>query len=84
MRNYEKLREQDQRDVYGMAYANNQALHYSTKTTTCKDPLLCLLCMESARLAVQWYRPRIEKRVVESIIDAYDVRCNMTHISSDD
>lgn len=83
MRDWEKVREQDARDARAMALANSSYLHYSTNTKPCQDPLTCRLCTESARLAVQHYRPIIETRVVESLMSAYNVRCKLTHVGGD-
>lgn len=83
-RNWQTMREQDQNDIRTMAMTNSSALHYCTMTKHCGDPLNCTLCMESARLAVQHYRPIIEKRVVGTLMDAYDVRCRLPHPGGDD
>jgi hypothetical protein len=84
MRDYQKLKEQDAIDARRMAYANSQYLHHSTKTPHCTNVLECLLCTESARLAVQHYRPIIEDRVVATIMDLYNIRCRLPHPGSDD
>lgn len=82
-RDYERLRKQDAEDIRSMAYTNTGPLHYSTKTPPCANPLDCLLCMESARLAVQFLRPILEKRVVESLMETYGVRCKLPHPGGD-
>lgn len=72
-RDYERLREQDRRDVEQMAWANRGALHHSTKTPECTDATRCGLCSNAARLAVQHYRPRLEKRFVEQVGQMFNV-----------
>lgn len=83
MRNYHELAKQDSDDAMSIAYKISSPLHFSTKTEKCIDPLTCLLCKESARLVIQNYRQIIEARVVESLMDAYNVRCTMPHPGGD-
>ena len=79
VRDYEKLRTQDKRDAQSMAYVISAPLHHCVGTPQCSDPPGCDLCSNAARLAVQHYRPVIERRVVQSLMDSYDVRCPMPH-----
>lgn len=83
MRNYERLREQDARDVITMTHVISTPLHYTTKTKQCSDPTACPMCSNAARLAVQHYRPIIERRVIEQINRQFDVRCTMSHPGGD-
>jgi len=82
-RDYQRLTTQNEQDVLNMAHANSAPLHYCTQTAQCEDPTTCPLCFAAARLAVQFYRPIIEKRVVESLMTAYDVRCTLPHPGGD-
>jgi hypothetical protein len=82
-RNYVQLQEQDKRDIIGMAYANSRVLHYSTGTIQCENPTQCMLCTESARLAIQWYRPLLEERFVRNIQAFYGITCPIPHLSLD-
>lgn len=78
-RDYQRLREQDARDEHAMAFSISAPLHHCTKTPKCEDPTQCRLCSNAARLAVQHYRPIIEKRTVEVFIQYFDAGCNMPH-----
>lgn len=82
-RDYVNLHTKDMDDIRTMARANSSALHYSTKTPTCESPTSCMLCMQSARLAVQHYRLIIETRVVKSLMDAYGIKCDLPHPGGD-
>jgi len=79
MRDYERLRERDLRDMEDMAYKNRNPLHHSTGIPLCEHPRDCKLCTNAARLAIQHYRPILERRVVEHIMSEYDVRCEFPH-----
>lgn len=83
VRDFERLTRQDSEDARRMAYANQQFLHYSTNTPCCTDVMSCRLCTESSRLAVQYLRPRIEERVISSIMDLYNIRCDLPHPGGD-
>lgn len=78
-RNYERLQEQDEADTRAMANANSAPLHYTTSTPQCKVPTDCPMCWNAARLSVQWYRERIELRVVNSLMDLYNIKCEFPH-----
>lgn len=56
-----------------MAWANRSPLHHCVGTPTCEDPTRCALCSNAARLAVQHYRSRLEKRFVEQVGRVFDV-----------
>lgn len=83
MRDYQKLQEQDRKDIATLAHRNKQPLHYCTGTTQCTDPMKCDMCYNAARLAVQIYRPLLEERVVQGIMRSYDVRCTLPHPGGD-
>lgn len=83
-RDYARLRAEDKRDADRMAYANSAFLHHCVGTPQCVTPIECPLCSNAARLAVQHYRPIIEKRMVEKLMSEYDVRCQMAHVGGDD
>lgn len=82
-RSFNQLRDMDADDARRMAYAISQPLHYCTGTPQCKDPLRCPMCKDATRLAVQWYRPVLERRVVETIQSLYGITCQMSHPGSD-
>lgn len=79
IRDYQRLKRQDSEDAVRMAYANSSYLHHCTNTTQCQDAVECDMCMNAARLAVQHYRPIIEKRTVEVSIRYFDAGCKMPH-----
>ena len=83
MRDYQRLRSEDARDVSTRAHSISSPLHYSNGTPQCKDPTQCKTCYNAARLAVQHYRPIIEKRVVQHMVHHYDAGCTMPHPGSD-
>lgn len=83
LRDYQKLRKQDVADAERMARSISPYLHHSINQPNCPNPLLCLLCTNAARLAVQHYRPIIEKRVVESLMENYNVSCTLPHPGGD-
>lgn len=78
-RDYQQLQEQDRRDAERMAWANRSYLHHCTGTITCVDATTCDLCSNAARLAVQHYRPIIEKRTVQTFIDYFNAGCTFPH-----
>lgn len=78
-RNFERLKEQDRRDAQQMAYAISAPLHHTTGTRQCADPTECAMCSNAARLAVQHYRPIIERRTVHTFVDYFGAGCTMPH-----
>lgn len=82
-RDYQKLKLQDAADAEQMALSISPYLHHSINRSSCQNPLLCLLCTNVARLAVQHYRPIMEQRVVQSVMDMYNVRCTRPHPGDD-
>lgn len=83
MRDYAKLRGQDADDGRWLARRISAALHHCAETPQCTDPTACRLCANAARLAVQEYRGVIERRVVASLMSAYDVQCDRPHPGGD-
>ncbi len=84
MRDYEALRVQDKADADRMARANSSFLHHCMQTIQCADPTVCVLCSNAARLAVQHYRPIIEKRMIEDLTRRYDARRGGPYLSMDE
>lgn len=82
-RDYQRLQEQDKKDAQKMAFAISTYLHHSTGIPNCEDPNQCLMCSNATRLAVQHYRPIMEQRVVQSVMDMYNVSCNLPHPGGD-
>lgn len=82
-RDYAALRESDRRDAEAMAYAISTPLHNTTDVPWCERPTECPLCSNAARLAVQHYRPIIERRIIESLTRAYGAGCAMPHPGDD-
>lgn len=82
-RDYQALKNQDQNDVRTMAWSIHTYLHFCTETPTCEDPTQCKMCFNAARLAVQHYRPIIEKRTVRRFVDYFDAGCTMSHPGGD-
>lgn len=82
-RDYDRLRAQDKQDVNRMARTNSSYLHHSVGTPQCADPTVCKLCHNAARLAVQYYRPVIEKRIVGRLVEEYDAGCSGPHFGDD-
>ena len=82
-RDYDRLRAEDKRDVDLMARTNTSYLHHSVGTPQCSDPTVCALCHNAARLAVQHYRPIIEKRIVGRLVEEYDAGCKAHHPGDD-
>lgn len=77
-RDYEHLARLDEDDALWLSRMISHPLHFTTNTQDCGSKP-CSMCSNAARLAVQSLRPRIEKRVVESIQNLYDVHCDRPH-----
>lgn len=82
-RDYKALRRDDELDATAMAWAIQNALHYCIKIPPCKDATRCVVCSNAARLAVQHYRPIIEKRVVDRLVNYYGAGCTGPHPGDD-
>lgn len=83
MRDYQALRDRDARDAHALSYTLSAPLRHCVGTSQCKHPPDCPMCSNAARLAVQTYRPIIERRMVEHIVHEYDAGCRMAHPGSD-
>ena len=65
------------------AYANRQFLHTCTGTPACEGNALCAMCLDAARLTMQYVEPRLRARFIERIHHLFGYRCPVTHGSDD-
>lgn len=82
-RDYQRLQEQDRIDARRLAYHLSAPLHHCTSTPQCKDATQCPMCSNAARLAVQDYRPTVEKRTVGTFVDHFGAGCTLPHPGDD-